>query len=579
MKAPDRSARSPVLHCAIYTRKSSEEGLDQEFNSLDAQREACEAYVRSQKHAGWNVMPEMYDDGGLSGGTMERPALLRLLADVQARKVNVVVVYKIDRLTRSLFDFARIVETLDGRGTSFVSVTQQFNTTTSMGRLTLNVLLSFAQFEREITGERIRDKIAASKRKGMWMGGNVPLGYDARDRKLVVNAAEAETVRFIYRRYSELGTVSLLQGELDRLGIVSKKTQSENGLTYGGRRFSRGALYHLLANRIYRGEIVHKGEIFAGLHEPIVDEDLWQAVQNQLAANRVDRSLGIGAQYPSLLAGLIVDSAGRRMTPTHSVKRGLRYRYYSSATEQGNEAKEQVRPLRVPAGDVEALVADRLRSLLSSPSDVGDIIASPGLDAHVQLLMLGRAKEIVAAWPQLASIDMRALVRAVVEQVIVDANGIWIRVRQSSILEILKPGTGDGASDVDPVRSAEDIIVLEIEAQLVRRGKGMRLIIGDAQVGETDPELEKLLRESFTIRDQLLSGSDDSIEAMSKRLGLPKGYLTSRVRLTWLAPDIVVDLLRGQHPVELTKLRLLSKSGDLPHDWLRQREFLGFAAS
>ena len=268
MNAIDRTTRTPTLHCAIYTRKSSEEGLEQEFNSLDAQREACEAYVRSQKHAGWQVLAEMYDDGGLSGGTMERPALQRLLADVRAGKVQIVVVYKIDRLTRSLFDFAKIVETLDARGASFVSVTQQFNTTTSMGRLTLNVLLSFAQFEREITGERIRDKIAASKAKGMWMGGNVPLGYVVRERKLEIDPEAAEKVRAIFRRYAELGTVALLKAELDRAGMM-----------IGGRSLGRGALYHMLSNRIYRGEITHKGRAFAGLHAAIIEPELWDTVQ------------------------------------------------------------------------------------------------------------------------------------------------------------------------------------------------------------------------------------------------------------------------------------------------------------
>ena len=444
----------------------------------------------------------MYDDGGLSGGTMERPALQRLLADLQAGKVNVVVVYKIDRLTRSLFDFAKIVETLDGRGASFVSVTQQFNTTTSMGRLTLNVLLSFAQFEREITGERIRDKIAASKRKGMWIGGNVPLGYDARDRKLVVNEKEAETVRFIFRRYSELGTVLLLRNELDRLGIVSKETLSETGLTHGG----------------------------------------------------------------------------RRMTPTHAVKKGMRYRYYASA-DNGNDAMEQTKPLRVPAGDVEALVADRIRALLSSPSDLGDIIAPSEFDAHVQHSIIGRAKEFVASWPQLASVPMRSLMRTAIERVTVEADNIQLHARRTGILQILGSDAENDPSQGDAAPFADDVIVLTIDAQLTRRGKGMRLVLGDAQPEATDPELENLLRESFFIRDQLLSGSDDSIEAMSKRLGLPKGYLTSRVRLTWLAPDIVAGLLKGKHPVVLTKALLLSKSRDLPCDWSQQREFLGFATA
>ena len=320
------------IRCAIYTRKSSEEGLEQEFNSLDAQREACEAYIQSQRHAGWTALPNMYDDGGLSGGTMERPALQRLLEDVRAGKVNVIVVYKVDRLTRSLADFAKIVDVLDAHSASFVSVTQHFNTTTSMGRLTLNVLLSFAQFEREIAGERIRDKIAASKKKGMWMGGNVPLGYDVVERKLVVNPTEADTVRSIFGRYVELGTVSALQPELRRKGILSKRRKDASGRCSGGRPITRGALYFMLRNRIYRGEIVHKGTAYPGEHQAIIDAELWDRVQQKLDANRSDHNLGVGAEEPSLLAGLLVDSDGERMTPTHAVKAGKRYRYYVSNT-------------------------------------------------------------------------------------------------------------------------------------------------------------------------------------------------------------------------------------------------------
>ena len=318
------------LRCAIYTRKSTEEGLEQDFNSLDAQREACEAFIVSQKHEGWVALPTHYDDGGYSGGTLERPALQRLLADIRGSKVDVVVVYKIDRLTRSLLDFAKIVEVFDAHGVSFVSVTQAFNTATSMGRLTLNVLLSFAQFEREVTGERIRDKIAASKKKGMWMGGYPPLGYDVKDRKLVVNEAEAETVRYIFRRYQELRSVRLLKEHLDAAGIVSKRRTAPDGRPYGGKPIARGALYHMLQNRIYRGEIVHKDQAYPGEHDPIIDDDLWQEVQTTLATNRVDRGAGKGNRHLSLLAGLIYDAHGEPMTPSHAVKKGVRYRYYVS---------------------------------------------------------------------------------------------------------------------------------------------------------------------------------------------------------------------------------------------------------
>src|SRR5215467_1799738 len=314
--------RHARVRCAIYARKSSEEGLDQEFNSLQAQREACEAFINSQRHEGWGCLPACYDDGGFSGATMDRPALQRLLADITAGRVDTVVVYKIDRLTRSLADFAKIVEILDATGASFVSVTQQFNTTTSMGRLTLNVLLSFAQFEREVIGERIRDKIAASKKKGMWMGGVPPLGYRAQDHKLLVIESEAEIVRDIFRRYAALGSVCLLKDELEARGIKSKSWTTASGRRVGGKPFSRGALYLILQNRLYRGEIVHKGQAHPGEHAPIIDRTLWDAVQTQLAANTAERNSGTRTRQPNPLAGMLFDGNGNRMTPTHATKKG-----------------------------------------------------------------------------------------------------------------------------------------------------------------------------------------------------------------------------------------------------------------
>src|SRR5467141_3483404 len=310
-KPPTTMRRNGTIRCAIYTRKSSEEGLEQEFNSLQAQREACEAFINSQRHEGWVCLRAAYDDGGFSGATMDRPALQQLLGDLTAGRVDTVVVYKIDRLTRSLADFAKIVEILDTRGASFVSVTQQFNTTTSMGRLTLNVLLSFAQFEREVIGERIRDKIAASKKKGMWMGGVPPLGYQAQDRKLVIVESEAEIVRFIFRRYAELGSVRRLRDELEARSIQSKLRTSAAGGVSGGKPFARGALYLMLQNRIYRGEIVHNRQSYLGEHEPIIDQPLWEAVQTQVASNAAQqRNDGGKTRPPSLLAAMLFDGDG-----------------------------------------------------------------------------------------------------------------------------------------------------------------------------------------------------------------------------------------------------------------------------
>jgi DNA invertase Pin-like site-specific DNA recombinase len=301
------------VRCAIYTRKSTEEGLDQEFNSLDAQYEACTAYVTSQRHEGWTLNRERYDDGGFSGGNMDRPALKRLLGDVEAGRVDTILVYKVDRLTRALSDFAKIVDVLDARGASFVSITQAFNTTTSMGRLTLNVLLSFAQFEREVISERVRDKIAASRKKGMWMGGSVPLGYDLQDRKLVVNEAEAETVRHIMRRYTELRCGRLLLAELKEKGVLTKQRPER-----GGGQFQRGSLFYLLNNRTYLGEVQHRGTFYPGEHERIVGQQLWEAVQTALADSRTSERRRATCKSPSLLVGLVFDELGRRMQPSHA---------------------------------------------------------------------------------------------------------------------------------------------------------------------------------------------------------------------------------------------------------------------
>src|SRR5437764_4445761 len=320
-----KAASVKPVRCAIYTRVSTEHGLDQEFNSLDAQYDAASAYIKSQAHAGWTLIRSRYDDGGYSGGSTERPDLQRLLDDIRARKIDVIVVYKVDRLTRSLADFAKLVELFDAQGVSFVSVTQQFNTTTSMGRLTLNVLLSFAQFEREVAGERIRDKFAASRRKGMWMGGNVRLGYDVIDRHLVVNETEAKTVKLIFERYLELGCVRALRAALDRLAVRSKQRVAETGRMIGGGPFSRGALYYLLRNRVYRGEAVHKGVGHRGEHEAIIDEGLWEAVQAKLSAQDTKRGRG-RAESGALLMGFLFDDRGNRMSPTHTTRKAGRYR-------------------------------------------------------------------------------------------------------------------------------------------------------------------------------------------------------------------------------------------------------------
>lgn len=371
-----------LVRCAIYTRKSTEHNLDLEFNSLDAQREACEAYIKSQLHEGWRLHPTRYDDGAFSGGNLDRPDLKRLLDDIRAKKIDNVVVYKVDRLTRSLTDFAKLVELFDANGVSFVSVTQAFNTTNSMGRLTLNVLLSFAQFEREVIAERVRDKVAASKRKGMWMGGGVPLGYINRDKKLIIVPEEAETVRWIFKSYLEVGSIGLLLQKMEDEGIRSKRRDIGKSKMAGGLKFRTGSLRYLLRNRSYIGEIAHRGQIHVGDHEAILDRELFEAVQAKLTGGAVKRRLKAAAG-PHLLTGKLFDSAGNRMTPSHTVKKGVRYRYYvSQAILQARSGKAgQIG--RVPAPEIEGAIEAFLRQRF--PGAPGQSLATLDLvEAHLE---------------------------------------------------------------------------------------------------------------------------------------------------------------------------------------------------
>src|ERR1700686_83505 len=460
---------SKHFRCAIYTRKSSEEGLEQSFNSLEAQREACRAFVLSQKHEGWTALNDRYDDGGFSGGTMERPALKQLLADILTGKVDTVVVYKVDRLTRSLTDFSKIIEVFDSHGVSFVSVTQAFNTTTSMGRLTLNVLLSFAQFEREVTGERIRDKIAASKKKGMWMGGGPPLGYQARDRGLVVVDSEAETVRCIFRRYAELGSIRLLQEELDAQGLTSNCWTSAAGRLRGGKPFARGALYLMLQNRIYRGEIVHKELSYPGEHAPIIDQELWDTVQARLAGNAAQRSAGGRTAQPSLFAGLLFDGDGNRMTPSHAVKKGTRYRYYVSRPLITKDQADRSAGRRIPAGEIEQLVASRVRQWLLDPGSIYKATSAWLREPSAQQRLIARAAEIGRQWSELPPARRRAVLTALIERVEVRADHVDIHLRQIGLGSLFNLSV--------PPSVSEETVILSVPARLRRAGMEISMLI------------------------------------------------------------------------------------------------------
>jgi site-specific DNA recombinase len=550
---------SPV-RCAIYTRKSTEDGLEQAFNSLDAQREACAAYILSQRHEGWTLLPEAYDDGGFSGGNTDRPGLTRLLAEVKARRVDVIVVYKIDRLTRSLADFARIVEVLDGAGASFVSITQAFNTTTSMGRLTLNVLLSFAQFEREVTGERIRDKIAASKARGMWMGGVVPLGYAVCERKLVVNEDEAETVRHIFRRYLANGSVQALQAELEAEGLRSAERVTRHGRCHGGRPFSRGALYLMLQNRIYRGEICHKGTAYPGEHQAILDAGLFDAVQSQLDQNRVARLNGTDAKAPSPLAGLLWDSEGRRMSPSHASKQARRYRYYVS------QADSRALPImRVPAADIEELVTARVAAFLADTNAVYDALAGATIDVvtidAVLFAAQRRSRQLTEALPH----ERRKILLGVIERIELHEDKVRLALSATALLTL----GGEAPATTHPS------IWFEVPTKLVRAAKAVRLMIPAAgQQPRRDPALIKLVAKAHVARRAVEVGQGRALHALAREQGYGRDHFAMLLRISYLAPDITAAIVEGRQPPTLTRQRLARVH--LPQEWQAQRRLLGF---
>jgi site-specific DNA recombinase len=433
MKAPVRKIR-----CAVYTRKSSEEGLEMEFNSLDAQREAALAYIQSQKHEGWILVGDRYDDGGFSGGTMDRPALQRLLRDVERSRIDVIVVYKVDRLSRSLTNFARIVEVFERNKASFVSITQQFNTTTSMGRLTLNILLSFAQFEREVIGERIRDKFAASRRKGMWMGGTPPLGYDVVERKFVLNKKEAELVRLIFERFLRIGSVTKLAQELRRAGNTTKSWTTQDARHRAGKPIDKCAIYKILNNRVYLGEAVHKGMSYPGEHEAIIDRGIWDKVHAILAENTVTRANGTRAQTPALLKGLIFAPGGHAMTPSHSRKAGKLYRYYVAA-DAIRQGYSECAVRSVPAAEVEEAVVRQVRHLLQTPEIIARTWAAARGDVEIpERDIVKTVTDFAPLWDELFPAEQARIVRLLVERVDLATDGMQVRLRAEGLQTLLE---------------------------------------------------------------------------------------------------------------------------------------------
>ncbi len=527
-----RAGSAKAVRCAIYTRVSTDQGLEQDFNSLDAQYDASQAYIRSQAHAGWTLLRAKYDDGGFSGGNIERPALQRLLEDIRAGKIDVIVVYKVDRLTRSLADFAKLVELFDKHSVSFVSVTQQFNTTTSMGRLTLNVLLSFAQFEREVTSERIRDKIAASKRKGLWVGGMAPLGYDTKDRKITINEGEADRVRTIFRSYLKLGSLNLLMADLRKRGIVTKVRTLKRGETVGGISFTRGPLAHLLRNRFYVGEVAFKGEILPGEQPAIVDRDLFDAVQAKLS-EQLNNQKTTRMTSDALLIGRIFDDRGNRMSPSHASKGGVKYRYYLSSALLQGQAERAGSIRRVPAIEIEGLVIRSVREHLKLSEPVDDRVL---VNTHVVRVEVQREQLVI----ELAQADQSKRHRA-------GGNGAlcvaWHKSPSTRRREILLTGPVP-PKNMRPIRS-------ETRATLVTSiARGRRWL------------------------DELISDPTATTEGIAERERCSVRKVNMTISLAFLAPALVKAAIEGRLPHGMGLVRL----SDLPANWYSQHQMLGLTS-
>lgn len=551
------------IRCAIYTRKSTDEGLEQSFNSLDAQREACEAYVKSQQHEGWQAIASHYDDGNYSGGNMERPALKRIMADIEAGKVNVIVVYKVDRLTRSLADFAKMVEHFDKYKVSFVSVTQHFNTTTSMGRLTLNVLLSFAQFEREVTGERIRDKIAASKKKGMWMGGNVPLGYKVVDRKLLIEESESVIVRKVFGEFLRLGSVLRLVAWLRANEI---KTRLDN-------YFRRGPLYTMLRNPIYLGLVRHKSEVHPGEHAAIIDEPTWDKVQSLLNGNIRGRRRKERSTQSSLFTGIIFDAGNNRYSPTHSNKNGCRYRYYTSRAAI-NKSERSGSPARIPAPGLEKAVTDRALNLLSSRTELLELLKSCLLDEEnaplhgFYISVVEQAARLVKSWKMQSAPEREHFLKLVIDRIVVQAEHIEIRLKLVMLLsELLR--SDPTAQGFQVAKRFIPIASVTCAFNHTSNGRAARLVIGEDRFSN-DRSRQLILRAIALSRSwyqRIVDGEAACLNDIIRQDRIDASHAKKIFPLAFLSPACTRSILLSD-----TDLTLKSLLAYIPMEWRRQRE-------
>ncbi|GGL50736.1 hypothetical protein GCM10011392_01090 [Wenxinia marina] len=551
----------PTVRCAVYTRKSSDEGLEQDFNSLDAQAEACAAYIASQRHEGWRPLPGRYDDGGISGGTLDRPGLQRLLAEVDAGRVDMIVVYKIDRLTRSLADFARLVERLEAKGCSFVSVTQAFNTSSSMGRLTLNVLLSFAQFEREVTGERIRDKIAASKKKGLWMGALPPLGYDPHldrtRRELVVNEAEAETVRRIFALYDAHGSLAAVEAEADRESLRSKSRLFASGRRQGGGRLSRGHLHRILTNPIYRGLIVHKDKTWPGTHPAIIDQATWDRVQARLQETSGRRRGGAtknAADGTAPLVGRLFDPTGDRLTPTQTTRGGVRHRYYVSNRLIANGADPT--GWRLPAKRLETILARIVAERIEELAAGHRLVQKP--DVALEPALQERARDLAEDTRQRGGESVAPIVR----QATLSGRGT---VRIDLDAAVLAHRLFANEADLAP-----DLLSFDAPFEVRRRGVEARILAGDRQPAP-DRVLLTALRHAHRWAAAVRQGA--TVREVATSVGRAEGYVARLLPLALLSPRIQEAIVQGTQPVDLT-LERLSRT-PLPLEWERQEAMIG----
>ena len=553
-----------TIRCAIYTRKSTDEGLDQEFNTLEAQREACEAYIKSQAHEGWRALPERFDDGGHSGGSLERPAMKRLLERVRERRVDVILIYKIDRLTRSLTDFAKLAEQFDQYSVSFVSVTQQFNTTTSMGRLMLNVLLSFAQFEREIAGERIRDKIAASKKKGMWMGGSVPLGYDWKDRKLAINPPEAKTVRTLFDLYLKLRNVRSVVAEANTRGLRTKVRGAGTRRQLGGKAFSRGHVYAILNNPLYVGRVAHKGETYIGEQAAIISETTWKATQSRMAKNRQGRrTKSAKGENANLLLGILFDADGNAFTPSYSVKNGHRYRYYiEQALVTGEQAaKGQLR--RIPATEIENAVRNGVAQFFESPPELLKALGKK-LDAATSQQAI-KTGQIFGQQLRAGAISQwLVLLRPLLQSVTLGPAMLDIKIGNRAL------HTMCGLTAPQEPAKAASHYRLQIATKLRRRGGQRKLIVTtESGTADLDPALIKALAQARQWFDELIADQSLSLKALATRERKASSYIGRVMRLAFCAPAIVEAVTTGRQTPDITAKQLILRK-KLSLSWREQ---------